>query len=289
MIDELLPLTGKSIRLGITGIPGAGKSTLIENFGMMLVEKGLRVAVLAVDPSSRRSRGSILADKTRMPELARQKNAFIRPSPSGRTLGGVARMTYETMLVCEAAGYDVVIVETVGVGQNETAVASIVDFFMVMMITGAGDSLQGIKKGILELAHAVAINKADGDNVDAAEKTRSEFECAMHAMRPVEKGWQTRVVTCSALTLAGFEDLWVMIQDHRRFMEETARLHQKRAEQAVDWMRALITEGLLEKFHGHSAIKARLAQTAAEVRAGRLSATEAARDLLSAFDNDGNA
>ena len=188
---------------GITGVPGAGKSTLIENFGMLLIEKGRKVAVLAVDPSSRRSGGSILADKTRMEHLSRQEGAFIRPSPSGGTLGGVARMTRETMLVCEAAGFDVVIVETVGVGQSEITVASMVDFFLVVMITGAGDGLQGIKKGILELAHAVAINKADGDNTVAAEKARNELENAMHLMLPAEDGWQTPVVTCSALTRAG--------------------------------------------------------------------------------------
>ena len=285
MIDKLLPLTGKSVRLGITGIPGAGKSTFIENFGMMLVEKGLKVAVLAIDPSSRRSGGSILADKTRMSRLSGHGDAFIRPSPTGGVPGGVALTTYESMLLCEAAGYDVVIVETVGVGQNETAVASMVDFFLMMMITGAGDSLQGIKKGILELAHAVAINKADGDNAATAEKTRTEFEHALHSMPPVEKGWYTRVVTCSALTLAGFEKLWAMIQEHRHHMEETGLLHQRRAEQSVDWMWALIHRELQERFRNHPEIKARIPQTVSLVREGRLPAIRAARELILLLDN----
>ena len=289
MIDELLPLSGKAIRLGITGFPGAGKSTFIENFGMMLIENGLKVAVLAIDPSSRRSGGSILADKTRMPCLSRHKDAFIRPSPSGGTLGGVALTTYESMLICEAAGYDVVIVETVGVGQNETAVASMVDFFLVMMITGAGDSLQGIKKGIMELAHVVAVNKADGDNTAAAEKTRAEFEYALHSMIPVEKGWQTRVVTCSALTLTGLEELWAMVQEHRRHMEKTGVLHQRRTEQAVDWMWGLINRGLQERFRNHPEIKVRIPETAALVREGRLTATAAARELLILFFIDNEA
>ncbi len=286
MIDNLLPFTGKAVRLGITGVPGAGKSTFIESFGMMLIEKGFKVAVLAIDPSSRRSGGSILADKTRMSRLSGHGNAFIRPSPSGGVPGGVALTTYESMLLCEAAGYDVVIVETVGVGQNETTVASMVDFFLVMMITGAGDSLQGIKKGILELAHAVAINKADGDNTAPAEKTRAEFESAMHSMLPVEKGWHTRVVTCSALTLAGLEELWTMIQDHRLHIEESGLLHQRRAEQSVDWMWAIIHKELQVRFRNHPEIKARIPQTVSQVREGRLPATRAARKLISLFDNN---
>lgn len=284
IVDELLPHTGKAIRLGITGMPGAGKSTLIENLGLMLVEKGLKVAVLAVDPSSRRSGGSILADKTRMPRLSRHKDAFIRPSPSGGVLGGVSLTTYESMLVCEAARYDVVIVETIGVGQNETAVASMVDFFLVMMIAGAGDSLQGIKRGILELAHLVAVNKADGDNVAAAEKARSEFENALHVMQPVEKGWQARVVTCSALTLAGLEEIWAIVQEHRAHMEKTGALHRHRAEQAVEWMWALIDKGLRERFRDHTEVKGQIPQTTALVREGLLSAPAAARELLLLFN-----
>ena len=288
MIDALLPRTGKAIRLGITGVPGAGKSTLIENFGMLLIEKGHKMAVLTIDPSSQRSGGSILADKTRMERLSRQNRAFIRPSPSGGTLGGVARMTRETMLVCEAAGFDVVIVETVGVGQSETTVASMVDFFLVVMITGAGDSLQGIKKGILELAHAVAINKADGENQTAAEKVRAELENAIHLMLPVQDGWQTPVVTCSALTLAGLESIWDMVRDHRRFLEQGGALDRRRSEQALAWMWAMIEEGLDERFRSHSGIKRRIPQMSDQVRQGRISAPEAARQLLLLLDNRGN-
>lgn len=288
MIDALLPKTGKAVRLGITGVPGAGKSTLIENFGMLLIEKGHKVAVLTIDPSSQRSGGSILADKTRMERLSQQDSSFIRPSPSQGTLGGVARMTRETMLVCEAAGFDVVIVETVGVGQSETTVASMVDFFLVVMITGAGDSLQGIKKGILELAHTVAINKADGENLAAAEKARAELENAIHLMLPAQDGWSTPVVTCSALTLTGLDALWDIIQGHRRFLEQGGALDRRRSDQALAWMWALIEEGLTERFRSHPGIKNRIPQMADQVRQGRISAPQAARQLLLMLDNHGN-
>lgn len=288
MIDALLPKTGKAFRLGITGVPGAGKSTLIENFGMLLIEKGHKVAVLTIDPSSQRSGGSILADKTRMERLSQQDSAFIRPSPSQGTLGGVARMTRETMLVCEAAGFDVVIVETVGVGQSETTVASMVDFFLVVMITGAGDSLQGIKKGILELAHTVAINKADGENLAAAEKARAELENAIHLMLPAQDGWSTPVITCSALTLTGLDALWDIIQGHRRFLEQGGALDRRRSDQALAWMWALIEEGLTERFRSHPGIKNRIPQMADQVRQGRISAPQAARQLLLMLDNHGN-
>ena len=208
VMDRLLPHTGKAVRLGITGVPGAGKSTFIESFGMMLTEKGLRVAVLAVDPSSPRTGGSILADKTRMEKLSVNERAFIRPSPSGGTLGGVARKTRETMLICEAAGYDVVMVETVGVGQSEVAVASMVDFFLVLMIAGAGDELQGIKKGVLELADAITVNKADGDNIDRAKLARQQYETAMHLLSPPSPDWSTPVLMCSSLTGAGLAEIW---------------------------------------------------------------------------------
>ncbi|MBC2713582.1 MAG: methylmalonyl Co-A mutase-associated GTPase MeaB [Desulfosarcina sp.] len=215
VVDRLLPETGKAVRLGITGVPGVGKSTFIESFGMMLVEKGHQVAVLAVDPSSTRSGGSIMADKTRMERLSVAPDVFIRPSPSGGTLGGVARMTRETLLVCEAAGFDVVIVETVGVGQSETTVASMVDFFLVLMLAGAGDELQGIKKGVLELADAVAINKADGDNVEKAEKARRSYEIALHLLNPATPTWSPPVLSCSALTLAGVEGVGLDVVPYR--------------------------------------------------------------------------
>ena len=216
LVERLLPHTGQAIRLGITGIPGVGKSTFIESFGMMLVEQGHQVAVLAVDPSSQRSGGSILADKTRMEELSKSQQAFIRPSPSGGTLGGVARMTRESLLLCEAAGFDVVVVETVGVGQSETAVAGMVDFFLVLMLTGAGDEYQGIKKGILELADAVAVNKADGDNLARAETTRAQLETALNLLQASSANWSPLVLTCSAVTRDGLAELWKLVNEHRR-------------------------------------------------------------------------
>jgi len=226
IIDLLLPYAGKAVRLGITGVPGVGKSTFIESLGTMLVKKGHRVAVLAVDPSSKRSGGSVLADKTRMEKLAVEERAFIRPSPSGGTLGGVARKTRETMIVCEAAGFDVVIVETVGVGQSETAVASMVDFFLVLMIAGAGDELQGIKKGILELADAVAVNKADGDNIDRAEFARKQYETALHFLAPSSPNWTPPVLTCSALEMIDIDVIWETVLSHHRTFTQTGNSRQ---------------------------------------------------------------
>ncbi len=287
LVEALLPATGKGVRLGISGVPGVGKSTFIESFGTLLVEKGHRVAVLAVDPSSQRSGGSILADKTRMERLSASPAAFIRPSPSGGTLGGVARMTRETMLLCEAAGFDVVIVETVGVGQNEAAVASMVDFFLLLMITGAGDALQGIKKGILELAHAVAINKADGDNLPLAERTRKELENALHLMLPTSAGWTVPVVTCSARSMAGLENIWGLVSEHRRRLGNSGELQARRREQDLEWMWSLIREGLQERFHQDPRVRARLPDTLDRVRQGRLTPTGAARTLLFLLDNEG--
>lgn len=287
LIEALLPKTGRAVRLGITGVPGVGKSTFVENFGMRLIERGHQLAVLAVDPSSQHSGGSILADKTRMEHLAGSPSAFIRPSPSGGTLGGVARMTRETMLVCEAAGFDVVVVETVGVGQSEGAVASMVDFFLLLMITGAGDALQGIKKGILELAHAVAINKADGDNTALAEKTRNELENAMHLMQPVTSSWTPPVVTCSALNRTGLDAIWEIVQKHHEKMRESGELQQQRQEQALQWMWALIEEGLKDRFYRHPAVRERLPDLASDVRRGRITPTKAAGHLLFLLDNKG--
>ncbi len=287
LVDGVLTRTGKAVRLGITGVPGVGKSTFIENFGMMLIERGMRVAVLAIDPSSSRSGGSILADKTRMERLAAAQGAFIRPSPSGGTLGGVARMTRETMLLCEAAGFDVIIVETVGVGQNEVTVAGMVDFFLVLMITGAGDALQGIKKGILELADAVAINKADGDNVEAARKTRKELASAMHLMQPASATWTPPVLTCSAVTLAGLPQVWDTVQSHHLRMSDSGELDEKRREQALQWMEALIQEGLNDRFYQHPEIKRNLRRVAGDVRNGVIMPTTAAQRLLFLLDNEG--
>ncbi len=284
LIEALLPETGRAVRLGITGVPGVGKSTFIENFGMQLVGRGHRVAVLAVDPSSKRSGGSIMADKTRMERLASDPNAFIRPSPSGGTLGGVARMTRESMLICEAAGFDVIIVETVGVGQSETAVAGMVDFFLVLMLTGAGDALQGIKKGVLELADAVAINKADGDNAPRAERARKELESALHLLQPASPTWRPPVTTCSALTLVGLDEIWSLIQEHRRRLQASGELVANRRTQSQQWMWALIDEGLKERFNRHPPVQAQLPDIADQVRRGELLPTTAARRLLFLLD-----
>jgi len=286
VVDRLIPETGESVRLGITGVPGVGKSTFIESFGMMLVEKGLQVAVLAVDPSSTRSGGSIMADKTRMERLSVAPGAFIRPSPSGGTLGGVARMTRETLLVCEAARFDVVLVETVGVGQSETTVASMVDFFLVLMLAGAGDELQGIKKGVLELADAVAINKADGDNMEKAEKARRSYEMALHLLNPATPTWSPPVLACSALTLSGVDTLWETIQDHRRRLSATGELDEKRRRQALAWMWSRIEDGLKERFFGNHKVKGRLREIEASVKRGELSPTAGAEKLLFLLDND---
>ena len=286
VVDRLLPETGKAARIGITGVPGVGKSTFIESFGMMLVENGHQVAVLAVDPSSSRSGGSVMADKTRMERLAVSPGAFIRPSPSGGTLGGVARMTRETLLVCEAAGFDVVIVETVGVGQSETSVASMVDFFLVLMLAGAGDELQGIKKGVLELADAVAVNKADGDNVEKAEKARQSYELALHLLNPTTPTWSAPVLTCSALTMAGVDTIWETVQDYRRRLDETGELTEKRRRQALAWMWSRVEDGLKERFFEHPSVSSRLQSVKGAVERGDISPTMGADQLLQLLDKD---
>jgi LAO/AO transport system kinase len=285
ILSALLPKTGVAVRLGITGVPGVGKSTFIESFGTMLVRKGHRVAVLAVDPSSGRSGGSIMADKTRMERLSTEPRAFIRPSPSGGTLGGVARKTRETMLVCEAAGYDVIIVETVGVGQSETTVASMVDFFLVLLLAGAGDELQGIKKGILELADALAINKADGDNLGPAKKAAKVFESALHLLQPSSPRWTPPVLACSALELTGIDTIWKTVLKHRDVFSQTRELEQKRQQQAVAWMWSLIDEGLKERFARQPDIKKQLPRILREVERGALDPTAAADKLLFLLDN----
>lgn len=286
LVDSILGHTGKAIRLGITGVPGAGKSTFIESFGMMLIDEGLKVAVLAIDPSSSRSGGSILADKTRMERLSVAQGAFIRPSPSGGTLGGVSRMTRETMLLCEAAGFDVIIVETVGVGQNEATVAGMVDFFLILMLTGAGDEIQGIKKGILELADALAVNKADGDNFEQAEKTRQELAAAIHLMQPGSLAWTPPVLTCSALTMEGLPAIWQTVRKHHDKLTDSGDLAAKRREQALQWMWALVHEGLNNRFYGHPEVQQRLPATIDKVRRGEMVPTSAAQKLLFLLDNE---
>jgi LAO/AO transport system kinase len=281
ILDGLLPYAGNAIRIGISGVPGVGKSTFIESFGMMLIEEGHRVAVLAVDPSSSRSGGSIMGDKTRMERLALQPNAFIRPSPTSGTLGGVAKKTRESMIICEAAGHDVILVETVGVGQSETAVASMVDFFLVLMLAGAGDELQGIKKGILELADAIAINKADGNNIERAKEAQTEYEAALNLMESKSAVWTVPVLTCSALTLDGLENIWKAILDHRQKLTEAGELAEKRRLQAIDWMWSLVEDGLKDRFFKNPQVKAQLPAIVAAVEKGKTTPTVAAHELLS--------
>jgi LAO/AO transport system kinase len=285
IIDALLPHAGKAVRIGITGVPGVGKSTYIESFGMQLVKDGYRVAVLAVDPSSSKSGGSIMGDKTRMERLSLEQNAFIRPSPSGGTLGGVARRTRETMLVCEAAGFEVIIIETVGVGQSETTVASMIDFFLVLMLAGAGDELQGIKKGVLELADAIAINKADGDNIENAEKAKMEYEKALGLLTPASASWSPPVLTCSALTMRGIKEIWQTIQDYKNKMENSGELTDKRRKQALAWMWALVEEGLRDRFYRNPEVEKSLPKIIKAVEKGKTVPTLAASKLLYLLDH----
>ncbi len=281
VLEKLLPRSGNAVRLGITGVPGVGKSTFIESFGLHLADSGKKVAVLAVDPSSTRSGGSVMADKTRMEKLSVHPNAYIRPSPSGGTLGGVARKTRETMLVCEAAGFDVIVVETVGVGQSETEVASMVDFFLVLMLAGAGDELQGIKKGVLEIADAIAINKADGDNVEKANQARKSYEFALNLLSPENNLWTPPVMTCSARELTGIPEIWKTVLDHREKFVAHGELELKRRRQALDWMWALVEEGLKEHFRKNEEIKKRLPKISGDVERGLATPTAAAKKLLS--------
>ena len=285
IIDTLLPYSGKAVRIGITGVPGVGKSAFIESFGMMLLKDKHRIAVLAVDPSSKKSGGSVMGDKTRMERLSVEKSAFIRPSPSGGTLGGVARKTRETMIVCEASGFDVMIVETVGVGQSETTVASMVDFFLVLMLSGAGDELQGIKKGVLELADAVAITKADGDNIEKAKRARKEYETALHLINPSYANWSPPVVTCSALNLEGIKKIWKIILNHREKLKSTGGFEENRKNQSIDWMWSLVEEGLKDQFYKNPDIKKMLPKIKKEVERGKTAPTAAAYELLSSFSN----
>lgn len=283
LLKRLLPHTGGSVRVGITGVPGAGKSTFIETLGAELTGRGHQVAVTAVDPSSSRSGGSILGDKTRMERLAVNGHAFIRPSPSGGTLGGVSRKTRETILLFEAAGYDVVLVETIGVGQSEITVRSMVDFFLLVLVTGAGDELQGLKRGVMELADAVLVNKADGDNRQAAELTRAEYQQALHYLRPATEGWTTRAITASALTGTGVVEFWRMIETFVSTTSDSGVFQQRRRHQERDWMHALLSQQLRERFLAHQTVGDRLPQLEASVMAGEITATAAARELLDLF------
>src|SRR5579884_1743384 len=272
LTQALLPETGKAVRVGITGAPGVGKSTLIDALGHRLTGQGHKVAVLAVDPSSRRTGGSILADKTRMVRLAADPNAFIRPSPTSGTLGGVAAKTRETMLLCEAAGFDVVMVETVGVGQSELAVADMTDFFLVLVLPGGGDELQGLKKGIVELADMIAVNKADGDNGASAKRTATEYAAALHILAPPSPNWSPPVLTFSALTGHNLEQLWASIVDHQQKLTASGELAARRGAQQVKWMWSMLEERLHEPLRSNRTLKAALPRIEGDVAAGRLSA-----------------
>ncbi|MBT8350848.1 MAG: methylmalonyl Co-A mutase-associated GTPase MeaB [Deltaproteobacteria bacterium] len=285
IIDSLLPHSGKAVRIGITGVPGVGKSAFIESFGMMLLKNKHRIAVLAVDPSSKKSGGSVMGDKTRMEKLSVEESTFIRPSPSGGTLGGVARKTRETMIVCEAAGFDVMIVETVGVGQSETTVASMVDFFLVLMLSGAGDELQGIKKGVLELADGIAITKADGDNIEKAKWARKEYETALNLTTPASSNWLPPVVTCSALKLEGIENIWEIVLSHREKLKSTGVFEENRRNQSIEWMWSLVEEGLLDQFYKKPDVKKMLPKISKKVEKAKIAPTAAAYELLSSFSN----
>lgn len=284
ILDALLPLTGNSRRIGITGVPGAGKSTFIDRLGMQLIhERNETVAVLSVDPSSPISGGSILGDKTRMEKLAAEDAAFIRPSPSSGHLGGVAPRTREVMLLCEAAGYRNILIETVGVGQSETAVRSMTDFFLLLMLPGAGDELQGIKRGILEMADALAINKADGDNLERARRAHSDYVSALHLFPPSPDGWSPPVLLCSALTGDGVAEVWQKILDHHAHLETTGRFESRRAEQSLAWLRELVRLGLDDNFRRAVASTPRYEQL---VREGRTTPLAAARQLLDEFNRN---
>jgi LAO/AO transport system kinase len=280
VLQELLPRTGQAVRLGITGVPGVGKSTTIDQLGMNLIADGRHVAVLAIDPTSKRSGGSILGDKTRMSSLAQERNAFIRPSPSSGTLGGVTRRTRETMALVEAAGFDVVIVETVGVGQSEVAVADMVDFFLVLLLAGGGDDLQGIKKGIIELADMIAINKADGDNIKRAQSAAADYKNALQIFTPHGAAWFPPVVTVSGRENRGLAELWAKVLDHRRIMSETGAFAARRQAQAVSWMRDMLEDRLMGALRANPRVAAELPKIEDAVRGGTLLPTLAVDEIM---------
>lgn len=281
VLAAVAPKTGRSTRVGITGVPGVGKSTFIEAFGLILTERGHHVAVLAVDPTSQRSSGSLLGDKTRMEKLSMDPRAYIRPTPAGDALGGVAHRTRETMLLCEAAGFDVLLIETVGVGQSETLVHGMVDFFLLLMLAGAGDELQGMKRGIMELADALAITKADGDNRDAARRARVEYQNALHLFPPTGTGWFPPVMTCSAQTGAGIVDVWKTIQSHQQLLSRNGQWHKRRQEQQITWFRTYLRQRLESQFFAQPGTVERLRAIEEEVNAGRLLPVQAVERLLS--------
>lgn len=287
LIQEILPHTGNSIRIGITGVPGVGKSTFIEAFGMLLLEAGKKVAVLAVDPSSQLSKGSILGDKTRMETLASDKRAFIRPSPSGMTLGGVSAKTRESMLLCEAAGFDVILIETVGVGQSETAVKHMVDFFLLLMLAGAGDELQGIKKGIMEMADALVIHKAEGANLEVAKKAKANYQNALHLFKESDKFWNTPVLLASSLAKLGLEEIWKMLLEYQEKMMRSGYWDENRANQRLQWLEDQIQDLLGEAFLRHPKVKDSLAKGKLLIQSGQLYPGVLAKELVRYFLDSG--
>lgn len=280
VLEAVLPLTGGAKRIGITGVPGVGKSTFIEAFGAHLIANGHQVAVLAVDPSSQKSKGSILGDKTRMPLLSNNPQAFIRPSAAGTTSGGVAQRTREALLLCEAAGYDIIMVETVGVGQSETDVHNMVDFFLLLMLAGAGDELQGIKKGIMEMADTVVITKADGDNENAAKEAQATYQGALHLLLGSGNQWVPPVLTCSALNNRGIHEIWLTIEKHHKWMNDHQLFVAKRAAQRLSWMQECIKRELEQSISQNPELTAKMKALEAQVMKGTLLPAKAARDLL---------
>ncbi|SNR73281.1 methylmalonyl Co-A mutase-associated GTPase MeaB [Lutibacter flavus] len=283
IIQEILPYSGNSIRIGITGVPGVGKSTFIESFGKHLINQGKRVAILSIDPSSQRSKGSILGDKTRMEDLANMEEAYIRPSASGDTLGGVANKTGETMLLCEANGYDIILIETVGVGQSETAVHGMTDFFLLLMLAGAGDELQGIKKGIMEMADMVVINKADGDNVRMSEMARLQYQNALHIFPLSESGWSPVVSTASAIKNIGIDTVWQEVVKFKKLVDENGYFIKNRNHQQIDWMYNNINEELKNLFYGSANIKSHLSVMEKDIISAKISPVKAAEIMIQEF------
>ena len=286
VLNELLIQKQDSIRIGITGVPGVGKSTFIENFGKQLTSLDHKVAVLAVDPTSSRTGGSILGDKTRMQELSRDKNAFIRPSPTSGTLGGVTRVTRETIVLCEAAGFDVILVETVGVGQSEIMVSQMVDFFLALMLPGAGDELQGIKKGILEIADMIAVNKADGEMKNAANRAVMEYQHALDILNPKSANWKPRSLSCSAFTGDGLAAIWETICDYKRLLKDAGEWQEKRKSQQVEWMWAIIRERILSKIETNEKVQSLVPQLELQVAESKLTPALAALEILTVVGNE---
>lgn len=286
IIRDSLPHAGRSVRIGITGVPGVGKSTFIEALGTQITATGKKLAVLAIDPSSERSGGSILGDKTRMEGLSTHEHAFIRPSPTGGSLGGVARKTRETIVLCEAAGYEVIFIETVGVGQSETTVHSMVDFFLLLMLAGAGDELQGIKRGIMEMADLVAITKADGGNREKAERAGMEYTNALHLLPPSESGWSPKVLTCSSHDQTGINEIWQAVEEYVSFTRKNGYFNRRRSQQARYWMYEYIHESLRSHFYAHPLVGPKLKELERQVLEGSISSFHAAMEILKDYFPD---